>query len=71
MVTARIEFKAEHAEYWCAGPGQRIAEVSFESPEALVDMLRECEADIHNCLAYVNGKVIDLRKVSGLNGTSA
>jgi hypothetical protein len=68
MVTARIEFKPGQGSHFCSGQYQDVTEVVFESPEALVEVLREFEPYIHNCVARVGGKVLDLREVSGLPG---
>lgn len=65
-VTARIEFKSGEARYWIDGVTQDIIEMQFESPDALVEMLREIEPAIKNCTARIGGKVIDLRETSGL-----
>lgn len=40
--------------------------MKFESPAALMEILREFKDEIHNCTAQINGKIIDLRSVSGL-----
>lgn len=41
--------------------------MQFESPEALMEILREFKDEIHNCTASINGKIIDLRSISGLD----
>lgn len=65
MVTARIEFKPGCGKDFCPGNDQDIVEVRFESVEALIDTLRDFEEFIYNCTAQVNGKIVDLRNISG------
>ena len=65
VVTARIEFKKGHGKDFCPGAEQDLIEIRFESVEALIDTLREFEPYVYNCTAQVNGKVIDLRNISG------
>lgn len=66
-VTARIHFKPGEARYWVQGDTQEVVEMCFESPEALIELLREIQPAILNCTARINGKVIDLREVSKLD----
>lgn len=66
MVTARIEFKPGHGKDFCPGTEQDVIEVRFESVEALIDTIRDFEQFIYNCTAQVNGKIIDLRNISGI-----
>jgi hypothetical protein len=66
-VTARIQFRPGEARYWIDGATQEIIEMRFESPEALIETLREIEPAILNCTARINGKVVDLREVSKLD----
>lgn len=65
MVTARIEFKPGRGRDFCPGAEQDVIEVRFESVEALIDTLRDFEEFIYNCTAQVNGKIVDLRNLSG------
>lgn len=65
MVTARIEFKQDSAKDFCPGEAQTVIELKFESVEALVETLRELEAQIENVTAVVNGKILDLKNLSG------
>lgn len=64
-VTARIEFKQDSAKDFCPGENQTLIELKFESVEALVETLRELEAQIENVTAVVNGKILDLKNLSG------
>jgi hypothetical protein len=65
MVTARIEFKSGYGKDFCPGTNQDVIEMRFESVESLIETLREFEQYIYNCTAQVNGKIIDLRNISG------
>lgn len=65
MVTARIEFKKGHGKDFCPGADQDLIELRFESVEALISTLRDFEDFIYNCTAQVNGKIVDLRNISG------
>ncbi len=65
MVTARIEFKQDSAKDFCPGEKQTVVELRFESVEALIETLRELEAQIENVTAVVKGKVLDLKNLSG------
>lgn len=67
MLTARITFRKGRGHYFCPGADQEIVEMQFESPEALMEVLREFKDEIHNCTASINGKIIDLRSISGLD----
>lgn len=67
MVTARIEFKPGQGAYFCPGTHQDIIEMKFESPEALIETLRELEDSIYNCTARIGKKIIDLKNVSGID----
>lgn len=62
MVLARIEFKSECAAKFIDSPGytQNIIEMSFDSPEELIEVLREFESCIKDCTAIVNGKILIL-----------
>ena len=64
-IAARFEFRQDAAKDFCPGQHQTLVELRFESVEALVDCVRELEAQIANVTASVNGKVIDLRNISG------
>lgn len=66
MLTARITFKKGRGHYFCPTGTQDVVEMKFESPAALMEILREFKDEIHNCTAQINGKIIDLRSVSGL-----
>ena len=65
-VTARIEFKPGYGKDFCPGEGQDIIEQRFESPEALIEAIREFEAYIENCTVQIGGKIVDLRNISGV-----
>lgn len=65
MLTARIEFTKGAAPYFCPEADQQVVEVLFESVSALIDTLREIEHDIENCTVAIDGKVFDLRNISG------
>lgn len=65
MVTARIEFKPGHGKDFCPGDGQDLIELRFESVEALISTLKDFEEYIYNCTAQINGRIIDLRNISG------
>ena len=65
MVTARIEFKSGHGKDFCPGADQDVIEMRFESVESLIETLRGFEQYIYNCTAQVNGRIIDLRNISG------
>jgi hypothetical protein len=67
VVLARIEFKSGRGVYFCPGLKQDVIEMIFESPEALVETLRELEQDIFNCTAQIGGRILDLRNISGIN----
>ena len=69
MVTARIQFKKGHGKDFCPGGSQDVIEMKFESPAALIETLREFEKHIFNCTAQINGKIVDLRNVSGLDAS--
>lgn len=71
MVTARIEFREGCGKDFCPGEGQDVIEMKFESPEALIETLREFEPYISNCTASVNGRILDLRNISGLEPPTA
>lgn len=71
MVTARIEFKEGYGKDFCPGAKQDVIEMKFESPEALIETLREFEPYISNCTASVGGKIVDLRNISGLEPPTA
>lgn len=66
MVTARIEFKPGQGGYFCPGDSQDIIEIKFESPEALIETLKDFEDSIYNCTARIGKKIIDLRNISGI-----
>lgn len=65
MLTARIEFTAEAAPHFCPEPDQQVTEVLFESVDALIETLKEIERDVVNCTVAIDGKVFDLRNISG------
>lgn len=66
MVTARIEFTEGAAGQFCEGPTQTVVEMKYESTEALISDLRELEPWIKNVTASLNGKILDLRNISGV-----
>ena len=65
VVTARIEFTEGAAGQFCEGTSQTVVEMKYESVEALIEELRELEPWITNITASLNGRVIDLRNLSG------
>ena len=65
VVTARIEFKKGYGKDFCPGAEQDLIEIRFESVEALISTLKEFEQYVYNCTAQINGKIIDLRNISG------
>lgn len=67
MLLARVEFKKGHGEYFCPGASQDVIEMVFDSPEALIETLRDLEKDLVNCTAQINGKILDLRNISGID----
>jgi hypothetical protein len=67
MVTARIEFKQGRGAAFCFSETQDVIEMQFETVDELIQTLRDFETEIYNCIAAVNGKVLDLREVSGLD----
>ena len=64
MVIARIEFRPEHAHAFVEknanGSQPVFAEMSFDSPEELVETLKQFEFAIKDCLADVGGRLICL-----------
>lgn len=62
MIVARFEFKPEHASSFVIGGSaeRNMAEVIFESVDALIEILKEFEDYLVDCLAIVNGKVLSL-----------
>lgn len=64
MVVARIEFRPEHASAFIprdeAGNQPVIAEVQLDSPEELVETLKQFEFAIKDCIANVDGRIICL-----------
>lgn len=62
VVLARIEFRPECAvKFVDSDSGQQsIIEQAFESVEELVEVIREFEPFIKDCLAIVDGKIIQL-----------
>lgn len=62
MVLARIEFKPEHASKFIDSPNstQNVIEMTFDSAEELIEVLREFESFIRDCTAVVNGKILQL-----------
>lgn len=62
MVLARIEFRPECAIKFVDSPSsqQNIIEQTFESVEELIEVIREFEPFIKDCLAIVDGKIIQL-----------
>lgn len=70
MVLARIEFKPGRGSYFCEGKDQDVVEVIFDSSEALIETLRAMEKDLVNCTAQINGKILDLRNISGIDAST-
>lgn len=64
MVVARIEFRPEHAHLFIQkhddGSQPLVIETTMDSPEELVEMLKEFEFAIKDCVANVNGRIICL-----------
>lgn len=62
MIIARIHFKPEYASSFIFGSSgtQTVIEQSFESPEALVEVLKEFEPYITDCTTVINGKMLTL-----------
>jgi hypothetical protein len=62
MVIARFEFKPEYAADFIqdAKKGQTVLEVSFESPHAMIETMKEFEDYLVDCTAIVGGKVMAL-----------
>ena len=62
MVLARIEFKPEHASKFIDSPRstQNVIEMTFDSVDELIAVLREFETFIKDCTAVVNGKMLQL-----------
>jgi len=70
MVTARIEFKKGCGSMFCPGKDQDIIEMCFESPEALIETMKEFEDYIYNCTARIGDEIMDLRNISGRNASA-
>lgn len=64
MVVARIEFLPKHASAFIEkgiGDCQPVfAEMHFDSPEELIEVLKQFEFAIKDCTADVNGRLISL-----------
>lgn len=67
MILARIEFKPGRGAYFCEGSKQDVIEIVFDSPQALIQTLKDLEDDLVNCTAQINGKILDLRNISGID----
>ena len=65
FVTARVEFRQDAAQDFCPEKGQTLVELRFESAEALIECMRELEDQIENVTASINGKILDLKNISG------
>lgn len=62
MIIARFEFKPEYAADFIkdAKNGQNVIEIAFESPQAMIETMREFEDYLVDCIAIVGGKVMAL-----------
>lgn len=62
MTIARITFKPEHARYFIdQADGQRhVIEVAFDSPESLIETVKEFEHAIIDVIAIVDDSVVAL-----------
>lgn len=69
MITARFEFIKGAGGQFCPGVNQDIIEMRFESVPALIETVKEFKSYIRNCTAQVDGKTVDLRRVSGLDAS--
>lgn len=67
MITARFEFVRGEGGQFCPGVNQDVIEMRFESVPALIETVKEFRPFIHNCTAQVDGKIVDLGTVSGLD----
>lgn len=66
MVQARFEFKPEEASYFIdSEDGKRtVIELAFESVDALIATIKECEKALVDCTANIDGKIVQLRSFS-------
>jgi hypothetical protein len=62
MILARIEFRSDCAIKFVDSPNgqQSVIEQEFESIDALIEVIREFEPFIKDCIANVDGKIIQL-----------
>lgn len=62
MIIARFEFKPEYAADFIrdAKAGQCVIEVAFESPQAMIETMREFEDYLVDCVAIIGDKVMAL-----------
>lgn len=62
MIIARFEFKPEHAADFIqdAENGQNVVEVAFDSPQEMINTMREFEEYLIDCVAIVGDKVMAL-----------
>lgn len=67
MITARFEFIKGEGGQFCPGVRQDIIEMRFEGVSGLIETIKEFRPYIRNCTAQVDGKIVDLRTVSGLD----
>jgi len=68
MITARFEFNPKYAAQFIEKGelGQTIIELAFEDVPSLIIASQEFEDVLLNCTAVIDGKVIDLRSVTGV-----
>lgn len=62
MVHARFQFKAEYARDFIDSQNgcQTITEQVFSSPEELIETMSSLEPYLEDCLANVDGKILQL-----------
>lgn len=66
MIVARFEFRPGCGEHFCLTATQDIVEVEFDELSELIETVKEFEPYLFNCIATINDKVINLRRVSGV-----
>lgn len=68
MIIARFEFKPEYAHQFIEKGvhGQNVIEIAFEDVPSLILASQEFESVLLNCTAMIDGKIIDLRSLSGI-----
>jgi hypothetical protein len=67
MITARIEFRPGCGEQFCFTPTQDVVELKFDDINELIQVVKDFEPYIFNCIAHVDGKTVDLRQISGVD----